>query len=293
MKILSNINIFIKNNLINNLNKKNYTTNQIAFVSDIHLEHKHWNKKYPRFNDNQLEETSNINGIAILGDIGNIYHSNYLNFISYCALNYNNVYFLTGNHEHYIKGMFNPNLNQKINDRINIVIDHAITKSNNNNIYYLNNDMLKINDKFLVGSTFWSNQSLSIKNGNPYNLFYKYINKEHDIACNFIKDTTKLIEKYNNAYNIDYKNITIMTHYPPTYLAIKYPYSKLIKSDYAKSLRYFSHNDKLLKYPIKNWLCGHSHSVYDIYANGVYVGLNCYNHPNKTDSEIKVKIIDL
>ena len=76
-------------------------------------------------------------------------------------------------------------------------------------------------------------------------------------------------------------------------MAIKYPYSKLIKSDYAKSLRYFSHNDKLIKYPIKNWLCGHSHSVYDIYANGVYVGLNCYNHPSKIGSEIKLKIIDL
>ena len=77
---------------------------KLAYVSDLHLEHKRWDTKFPKINKEQLKKLdSSVNGIAILGDLSNPGYDNFYNFLSYCGSIFKNVYFVAGNHSIILK----------------------------------------------------------------------------------------------------------------------------------------------------------------------------------------------
>ena len=76
--------------------------------------------------------------------------------------------------------------------------------------------------------------------------------------------------------NIKDSNVTVLTHYLPSYQLVDEKYHNIYTSDRAKSERYFSNIEHFIKPPIKNWICGHSHSIKNIHINGVNLCINSY-----------------
>ena len=51
-------------------------------------------------------------------------------------------------------------------------------------------------------------------------------------------------------------------------------YHPIYNTNRAKAERYFSNVEHFIKHPIKNWICGHSHSLTNIHLNGVNLCIN-------------------
>jgi predicted phosphodiesterase len=278
-------------------NTRCYST-KLAYVSDLHLENYRWKTNYPRINKTQLKELENndIHGIAILGDLSNPTYDNFTHFLSYCGSIFKNVYFVAGNHEYYLKGGCKHNIKEVVEYRINTSIEKAKVKSNNSSIHYLNNSHIQLkNNKIILGTTLWSDQTMSLKNTlkskSQYSFMYKFIIEQHIESYKYLKENIDLCKDFNRIYYLKKPNVTILTHYLPTYFLVVDKYKEIYSTDRAKSERYFSNLDYLINYPIKNWICGHSHSVYNNYLNGVYLGINSYVSQNT--HEINLKFIEL
>lgn len=286
IKSITNINTLIS--------RKRYLT-KLAFVSDLHLEHRKWECNYPKFNYSCLNKIDDsVHGLAIVGDLSNPYYDNFTLFLAYCGTIFKNVYYVAGNHEYYNKGFCKNTTKNTLDNRINSSIEDAKYMSDNNSIYYLNNSHVQLNNnKIIIGSTLWSDHSRSlIPNHNSYiKTFYQFINEEHYKCCNFLKRELDACKAFNKINFIDESNVTILTHYLPTYQLIDKKYHKIHYTDKAKSERYFSNIEYFIKPPVKNWICGHSHSVIHTNLNGVYLGINSY--VSQKSNLVNLKFVNL
>lgn len=275
-----------KINIIKRFNIRSIT--KLAYVSDLHLENKKWQNSFPKINLKSLQsEVGEINGIGLLGDIGNPKKENYYAFISECAKLFENVYLLSGNHEYYTKYMATNKYKLSVKGNIERAVAKAKEVSKNNNIFYLDNNIIEVlPNKFIIGSTFWSDHTKSINSTNHiYNMFYKQITYEHHKSIHFIKtEIDKIKLKTNEA------NLTILSHYLPTFNLVSEKYKDLYNTNRAQSERYFSNQDELIKFPVKNWICGHSHSNMNIVLNDVNLGINCFQN---NDLLIELKFVEL
>ena len=254
---------------------------------------KKWKNKYPKIDTSTLENEYNagneVAGIALLGDIGNPKKVNYYEFLAECSRLFKNVYLLSGNHEYYTKYMSTGKFKSSVTENIQMAITNAHNKSKINNIFYLNNNSKEVlPKKFIIGSTLWSDHSKSItSNKRELNDFYNLINKEHSKSVDFIRcEINKII------WHTKLPNITVLTHYLPTYKLVSDNYKDLNDFNPAQNERYYSNQEHLIKYPVKNWLCGHSHTNMDIVINSVNLGINCF-HNNTNNSLVKLKYVEL
>ena len=67
-------------------------------------------------------------------------------------------------------------------------IENAKYVSNNSSLHYLNNSHIQLNNnKIIVGSTLWSDQTNSIhKNNNKYVNVYRFVTNEHNEAKKYL-----------------------------------------------------------------------------------------------------------
>ena len=91
------------------------------------------------------------NNIALLGDIGNPFHQNYRDFLSYTSDRWENVFLLAGNHE-YWKEKYNY---YDVNDKIEEVCSLF------DNVTFLNNKRASFSfgsslEYLILGTTLWS-----------------------------------------------------------------------------------------------------------------------------------------
>ena len=259
-------------------NSKRYLT-KLAFVSDLHLEHKQWNREYPRFNEISLKKIDNsVQGIAIVGDLSNPCYDNFTYFLAYCGGLFNHVYFVAGNHEYYSKGFCKYTIKDTISKRIELSIEHAKDLSKNNSIFYLNNSHIQLtNNRIIIGSTLWSNHEKSLNQcSKDMKNIYEFINKEYYDSCEFLNKEINASIAFNKMNNIKDSNVTVLTHYLPSYQLVDQKYHKIYISDRARAERYYSNIERFIKPPIKNWICGHSHSIKNIHLNGVNLCINSY-----------------
>ena len=218
---------------------------QIKYISDLHLERK---IKTIRFNKKDLG-----GNIFIAGDIGSPLEKNYWDFLNYVSDSYDNVFFTTGNHEYW-------NNDNKTIDQINELIDDRSEKYNN--LHFLNNRKVKLNNYEILGSVLWSCPEFNIKNSIDFrNIYYKPNQK---LSPEIMKKLYYINVNWliNNLKNDNPK--IVMTHYLPSYqFTKKYKRYLKVQSLFASDLEY------LINDPIKLWIFGHTHDRFLKEINGV------------------------
>ena len=234
--------------------------NKLYYISDIHLERY---TTFPRFTYKPGKY------LAICGDLGDPFKKNYKQFLQYTSYEYEKVFIIPGNHEYYHKKKI---LIKDVDDKIKNEIDPI------SNVYFIKNKIIDVDDYKIGGCVLWSdNIVLNEENIHNNELSSINIKKMHNDDVKWIKN---IINK-NNKY-------IIMTHYLPSFQLI-IPYFRKYRVD-----RYASNLEHLIKSPIKNWICGHSHCIYNKIINGVYCGINSVGYiQRKTIGKKHKKYIEL
>jgi predicted MPP superfamily phosphohydrolase len=252
---------------------------KLQYLSDLHLEH------YCKLYNKLPFIRKKADNIALLGDIGNPYEHSYKKFIHSMSNQYENVFLLSGNHEYYHNEM------NEVDDKINKLCDQY------NNVHYMNNNVVTIDDVSIIGTTLWShinkNEMEYIKNHmNDYRLI-KYgdnlitpqiINDIHDDNVSWLKDVIN--ENVNN--EVANKRVVVLSHHAPSY--------KMIPDKYKNSgnhSAFANHLDDIIQEPIVAWLSGHTHGCVTKNINGVICSSNCFGYPLRIDEDYDDNRIEL
>lgn len=229
---------------------------RLQYLSDLHLEYK---TKVPR-----IQVRGNY--LALLGDIGNPYHSNYRDLLYQVSDKFEKVFMISGNHEYWNNDSMDATDNQ--------IID---VTSRFTNVYFLNNTSYQLDSFTLLGTTLWSkinrsNRDQNNRCGDHANIRYRDINitvddinSLHDKAVRWLKSEISKCEK-----------AIVLSHHLPSYQLIVPKYQK--PRYWRVKDRFASHLDYLIKPPVMAWLCGHSHCKVEMKINGVYCGINVEFH---------------
>jgi predicted phosphohydrolase len=231
----------------------------IKYISDLHLERK---IKTIKFKKHHL-----CGNIFLAGDIGSPLEKKYWDFLNYLSNYYDNVFFITGNHEYW-------NNRYLTIDQINEIIEDNSSK--HNNLHFLNNKKINIDNHDILGTTLWSYPENNLYNSIDFNkIFYKhnqrlspkimrklYYNNVNWLKSNLKSDTPKIV----------------MTHYLPSYQFTK-KYKRYIKiqSLFASDLEY------IINDPIKLWIFGHTHDRFIKEINGVPCTVNALGYKKNVE----------
>jgi hypothetical protein len=223
----------------------------IQYISDLHLD------RYPLGKINYFRSRSP--NIVICGDVGSPTHPNFNLFFSFVKKEFDNVYFVAGNHEYNMSSCFSKKQYNINKPRMMDILSKHNIKLLDCTSYELSKDVI------IAGCTLWSNPSykrLAMDN-------ISYINhiNIHRMEVDWIK---KLITSNMK------KKIIIATHYVPTpqLIEAKY-YDNTMKPChwFHTDLEYF------INRPLIGWFCGHSHSVIEVKINNVICGINAGHEP--------------
>jgi len=220
----------------------------IKIISDLHLERKF---KYIKFKKHELG-----GNLFLAGDLGSPLKENYWNFLYYASINFDNIYFVSGNHEYW------NNKKYTINDIDNLINDKII---NLPNVNFLNNKKVFLNNYKILGTTLWS-YTKNTKSIDYFKIQYNIQNKMNNKF--FCKLFLKNIKWLNNNLNDNIPTI-VLTHYLPSYdFTLPNKYYNPFRSLFASNLDY------MIKKPIKVWIFGHTHDNFIKKKNNVICAVN-------------------
>jgi hypothetical protein len=294
------LNLFIFINLINTMALR-HNALKLAYISDIHLEF--WARGVvPRIKPYTKANTQ-LNGIALLGDIGNPFHSNYAHFLRNCSDKFEKVYLLAGNHEYFHDYRKFANLRPYVTDQISEVVHSTNHETGNKNIVFLDNDRYQVNDEHIIlGTTLWSNHEIYSSGDDTHFLvrrFNEFINEQYFNCVGWLEDELNKIQEENivrRGNNIPEYKVTILSHYLPSSQLVAQKYlDRDKKKGEATQDRYFSNLEYLMEDPVINWYCGHSHCVLRRKIKNVSCGINTVGYFGKefNGSDLQLDIIDL
>ncbi|AYV75916.1 MAG: metallophosphatase [Terrestrivirus sp.] len=240
----------------------------LQYVSDMHVD---------RLKRHELKDTlkhfpiKTTQDIAICGDVGLPEHENWKETMSFFSNNYENVFFVPGNHEFDCSPLYSDEKVKKWDSCMQNIL------SKYKNIHYMQRKIFELNSSTLImGCTLWSHLTKRCDKDIDSEIFKKYVsrhNEEHDKHVKFIREHIQ-----GNKNNKNYKNIIILTHYVPTkrliedkYKNIEKPYTDKngISSFFATDLETLTNNTN-----ITTWVCGHSHTTTSVEINGVSYLMN-------------------
>ena len=227
----------------------------IQVFSDIHIEL--WNK-IP-------ELPIKAKYLFLAGDICTQTHPLFYPFFDYCSSNWEKVFYISGNHEYYVK---NKNFNE-------LCFEYKYRLGERyKNIFYLDNEFVKLDaETNIYGSTFWTippfvktydaKQIL-----NDYNwITYFDKTKGHAVKLDtpYVKElANESFNKLNKYLNETDKKTIIMTHFPPLRSGTSDP--KYFAEERQENLYFRWPDESLNKLNLKNvpaWISGHTHWSYD------------------------------
>jgi predicted phosphodiesterase len=240
---------------------------KIQYMSDLHLE----------FADMPVPE--------VLGDVlvlaGDIHvGTNAIPWIEQCAMKFDHVIYLLGNHEYYgqkfwkLPGEIQDSLDGNSayvngSEEKSIKIFDAIT-----NVHLLDNASIKIEDVHFHGSTLWSDAHpmTQFQINDFTRIKYKYANgygKFSAEECTLLHLAAK--KWLHDAILPGEKNV-VLTHFAPSFQMInqmRYTDGDLNTYWATEIIEEFAGND------IKVWISGHTHSAYDKVIAGIHSVSNC------------------
>lgn len=242
---------------------KRFYSYRLQYVSDIHLEYL---TDFPKIKPVAPH-------LALLGDIGDPFKPNMVNFLSWVSQNWEKTFFIAGNHEYWQK--------QKTMREV----DEQITKIVNkfNNIYFLNRSCHQITpDIKIIGCTLWSQilkqpQKIIGDDANIFLVNWNILNKQHKIHVDWL--TSEL--------SIENEKIIVLTHHLPSYRLILGNYKKSVYQD-----RFATDLEHLINKPVIAWLSGHSHIVAKVKINNIDCSINAWGYQQKNLNR-QEKIIEI
>lgn len=274
---------------------------KIQILSDIHLE---FVKEPQKLIDELFINSDKETILALLGDIGRLDTENdlaeYTNLIRTASEKYRMVLVISGNHEYY---------NSKEYDmiEINFTIDSICNKFNN--VYFLNNRSIEIDNYNILGCTLWSeldkkNKFIIETSINDFK--YIYLNmpdEQYDYMegtnCGVFKSSKLTFDLYNKLHKKDLewieteikpdkKNI-ILTHHAPLIYNTQHKryYSSPTKSAFCTEL-----TNLVKRKEVIIWGFGHTHFRCDFNAYGTRIISNAVGYPNEFKNN-KIEIINL
>jgi Calcineurin-like phosphoesterase len=252
---------------------------KIQYISDIHLETID-NEDFKKF------LIPNAPYLVLCGDIGYPHSEIFKNFIRYCSKLWEQVFYITGNHDYY------NNIHTKWKHKKPYSmkeIDEYIEElfKSYQNVHYLQKGQFDIpNTNYsILGCTLWV-YIPSYKNINCLT----YLNDVNYISFDGIRrlspdDITNLHEEHCNWLfkKLEYleslgRKAIVLTHHLPTQLLINEHYL----NDPRNYLFYTELSGHLESKALKAWICGHSHANRKvIYKNDVELMMNCKGYPNE------------
>ena len=216
----------------------------MQIASDIHLEF-HDDR---RFRD-IIKPVEPV--LALLGDIGSAVDRDgrYRRFLVSASVAFEKVLVIAGNHEYY--GLSIDAGNEKMRKMV----------SNLENVYFLDNETVKIDDETIVfGSTFWSHIPSDMENGvrkyvNDYRkIIGLTVQKTNDMHKAAIDALTKVLDELSESGNN--MNVIVLSHHAPTFLKTSSPEYEGNDTNcaFATNLEHIMKNNQL-----KVWCYGHTH----------------------------------
>jgi Icc-related predicted phosphoesterase len=257
---------------------------KVKVLSDIHLE----------FGD---FDPGNGDVLVLAGDICTAscflfrsdaeYAARYIRFFERCVLNYNKVFYVMGNHEHY-NGIFEDTetvLRENLPDGITIL--------QNQSEFY--------NGWHFVGATLWTNFKEGNKEVmercgqmlNEYSYVWHKGVEKHITPADTLAENRNTVEWLKQCLPTLRGNVMVISHHPPSF--------KSIEADYVTKdtvAAYASDQEALMEHDnVKVWAHGHVHGSQSYRLNDTHVVCNPRGyHPDglnpKFDADRQLNLID-
>ena len=218
------------------------TTFQI--VSDLHIE----------ISKADLDPADSITPIAdvliLAGDIGSLYKmEQLLPFLEKICLMFQAVLYIPGNHEFYTIPDTRPVSYKALEKRLQSL------EQSLKNLYILNRGSVRIGDVCIAGCTLWSYPHCTVP---PFIVRIPEFNTVTYTARH--QKDLKYLEKMIRYCNREKYKLLIVTHHPPSYLALQgAKKKKQFMSLYASDLDHLLDKKNALV-----WVCGHTHKNIDL-----------------------------
>ncbi len=219
----------------------------IKVISDLHLEFGEYN------------EVGSGDVLVLAGDICLINDliaewmlhphkdNTFLNFFDECVSNYNKVFYVMGNHEHY-------GWDYELSEM-------WLRKCLPEGITLLNNEVCNYEGISFVGTTLWASYNncegmmsdfKQIKSGDDY-ITEEFLREENRKNIEFLKETIPTLD-----------NVIVISHHSPSMISVDDSRKELgVSEGYANNLDEFINNNSNIKY----WFHGHIHE-----SNNYHIG---------------------
>jgi predicted phosphodiesterase len=259
--------------------------NSLTIWSDLHLEYiKNYHQFWKIIKQTKPSAPQNKTALALLGDLGNPFSSNYHQLMDYVADQFNQIFLIAGNHEF----MF---------DRYHRVLEQMEQISDQyNNVHFLNNSCWSDDQVNIIGSTLWSHISKKQMQGVARSLDYRKIhygrqtfNRYHRNKLYF-RSVDYLLSELTTEPD---RTTIVLTHHAPSYQTILDSQGCYI---YAKSKRnganYCSNLDWIFdaEHAPLIWAFGHTHLTFDQMIGHTRLISNPFSGPTKFDPKMKLNI---
>lgn len=223
---------------------------KIRYMSDLHLE----------FGDHQLTkmEDEHEQILVLAGDIGLAANLGFLEFLNDACNRFRDVIYIMGNHEHY---------HSDYGDTFSTITNNFDSLYGQQNIHFLENEVLKIENVSFVCSTLWT----SFNNGDPIAMNiarmkindYCVIGKFSPIISLYIhrKSSEFIFNSIKSEKNAGQK-VVVVTHMLPSYGSIhddfRTPAAMQLNYSYFTSLE-----NEIIDTDPDFWIHGHTHESFD------------------------------
>ena len=221
--------------------------NCLQYISDLHLDR--------NLKGKVRKIRAECPNLLICGDVGSPLHYNFQLFFSNIKKEFDNVFFVPGNHEYNTSSAYVQNNYIKHKPYLLEIINKYNIKLLDCQSYNLSKNVI------IAGATLWSQPfgKRYYQTKEDFNLHIQKHNSEVEWITNLINNTSN-------------KQIIMATHFAPSPQLIEKKYCERY-TDYERS--WFCTNlEHLIKPPIIGWFCGHSHSVLEVDINNVKCGIN-------------------